>query len=129
MFRFVCSTLLAFSLTAQAAPRRGGADGENGVKGPQKHLSTIVLAGVAGATLGLSTLSFYGRPQDKLSNIALGAAVGIIIGAVYSTFKAATEPRDFYGLREKDGELLAMVPAEPRGSAPVAPRLGVTLEF
>lgn len=125
MFRFVCTLLLATSLTAHAAPR---ANGENGVKGPQKHLSTIVLAGVAGATLGLSTLSFYGRPQDKLNNIAIGAAVGIIVGAVYSTFKAATEPRDFYGLREKDGELLAMTPVESR-PVPAAPSLGLTLEF
>jgi|GEM_PF-978395 len=69
--------------------------------GPGKHLSTIVFAGVAGAVLGLSTLSFYGRPQEKLTHIAIGAAIGIIGGAMYSTFKAATEPKDFYGLREQ----------------------------
>jgi hypothetical protein len=66
--------------------------------GPRKQISTIVFSGVAGAILGLSTLSFYGRPQERLSNIAVGAAVGIIIGAMYTTYRAAAEPRDFYGL-------------------------------
>ena len=51
--------------------------------GPRRHLSTIVFAGIAGAILGLSTLSFYGRPQERLSNIAVGAAVGIIGGALF----------------------------------------------
>jgi hypothetical protein len=53
------------------------------------------LAGIAGAILGLSTLSFYGRPQDKLSNIAIGFAIGVIGGAVYTTYKAASAPRDW----------------------------------
>lgn len=66
-------------------------------KGPKHHLSRIILSGLAGAVLGLSTLSFYGRPQDKLSNIALGAAVGVIGGAVFSTYQVAREPHEAYG--------------------------------
>ena len=57
-----------------------------------------VLAGLGGAILGLSTLSFYGRPQDYLANIAVGFAVGIIAGTVYVTYKAASEPRSFYSV-------------------------------
>jgi hypothetical protein len=72
------------------------------VSGPKKQLSTIVFAGVAGAILGLSTLSFYGRPQDKLSNIAVGFAIGVISGAIYTTYKAASQPRDFY----RDSQLM-----------------------
>ncbi len=72
--------------------------------GPRRQLSNIVFAGLAGAILGLSTLSFYGRPQDKLSNIAIGFAFGVIIGTAYSTYKAASEPKDFYGLREAESE-------------------------
>lgn len=60
--------------------------------GPRKQLATIVFAGLAGAVLGLSTLSFYGRPQDKLSNIAVGFAIGIIVGTAYTTYKQATRP-------------------------------------
>ena len=75
-----------------------GADGENAMgSGPRKQLATIVFAGLAGAVLGLSTLSFYGRPQDKLSNIAVGFAIGIIAGTAYTTYKQATRP---YGATE-----------------------------
>lgn len=99
--------------------------------GPSKHLSTIVFAGVAGGILGLSTLSFYGRPQLKLTHIAIGAAIGIIGGAMYTTFKAATEPKDFYNLRENgpNPELwnLALESrALPEG---YSPRASFTLEF
>ena len=73
--------------TEQEAPRFG----------PRKQVATIIFAGLAGAVLGLSTLSFYGRPQEKLTNIAIGAAVGVISGTIYTTYKAATQPREFYG--------------------------------
>ncbi len=67
--------------------------------GPRKQLATIVFAGLGGAVLGLSTLSFYGRPQDRLVNIAVGFAVGIISGTCYVTYKAAAHPEEFYGLQ------------------------------
>lgn len=71
--------------------------GTTSTPGPRKQLATIVFAGLAGAVLGLSTLSFYGRPQDKLPNIGIGLGVGIIVGTVYTTYQAATKPREFYG--------------------------------
>lgn len=101
-------TVLGTSSSVWGAPRSGGQSVASA--GPRKHLQTIVFAGLAGAILGLSTLSFYGRPQDKLSNIAVGFAIGVITGTVYSTYKAATEPKDFYSLREvgPNAELWAM---------------------
>ena len=96
----VARALLSFVLVFSFAtlPELSFAAGTNTekVSGPKKQLSTIVFAGVAGAILGLSTLSFYGRPQDKLSNIAVGFAIGVISGAIYTTYKAASQPRDFY---------------------------------
>jgi len=65
--------------------------------GPRRQLATILFAGLGGAVLGLSTLSFYGRPQDKLANIAIGFAGGVIVGTTYVTYKAATNPSEFYG--------------------------------
>ncbi len=64
--------------------------------GTRKQIATIIFAGLAGAVLGLSTLSFYGRPQDKLSNIAIGFAVGVIGGTVYTTYKAIHAPYEQY---------------------------------
>lgn len=64
--------------------------------GPRQKLATIIFAGLGGAVLGLSTLSFYGRPQDKLSNIGIGLGLGIIVGTVYTTYRTATEPYQVY---------------------------------
>jgi hypothetical protein len=93
--------VLSFALVLTApeigfAQKAAGTNSEKSGGGPRKQLTTIVFAGVAGAILGLSTLSFYGRPQDKLNNIALGFAIGVIGGAIFTTYKAATQPRDFY---------------------------------
>ena len=60
--------------------------------GPKAQVAMIIFSGLGGAVLGLSTLSFYDRPQDHLANIAVGAALGVITGTVYVTFKTATEP-------------------------------------
>jgi hypothetical protein len=90
----IWSHLLPALANAQAPnPNQTGAK----KSGPRKQAATIIFAGLGGAVLGLSTLSFYGRPQDKLSNIAIGAAVGVIIGTVYVTYRAATTPSEFYG--------------------------------
>lgn len=70
-------------------------------RGPRKQLATIIFAGLGGAILGLSTLSFYPRPQDHLENIAVGFAIGVITGTAYSTFKAATTPEDFYNTTQR----------------------------
>ena len=79
-----------------AQNKGGGTSTSKSGGGPRKQLQTIVFAGLAGAILGLSTLSFYGRPQDRLNNIAVGFAIGVIGGAIYTTYQAATKPRDFY---------------------------------
>lgn len=86
----------AIALPSQAFAANDKA-AQNATQGPRRHLANIVFAGLAGAVLGLSTLSFYGRPQDRLSNIAVGFAIGVIGGTMFSTYKAAAEPREFYG--------------------------------
>jgi hypothetical protein len=61
-----------------------------------KDASVIAVAGVGGAILGLSTLSFVDEPQDHLSNIYIGAAIGVIIGVGYVAYSAATKGRNYY---------------------------------
>lgn len=94
---------LVFSVSAQSFAQ--GTDGTNSKpssSGPRKQLATILFMGLGGAVLGLSTLSFYGRPQDRLSNIAIGFAFGVIAGTSYVTYKAATNPQEIYGLNLHD---------------------------
>jgi hypothetical protein len=63
--------------------------------GPRKQLSIIFLSGLSGAVLGLSTLSFYGRPQDHMSNIAMGFALGVVFGTIYVTYNTAKRPKEY----------------------------------
>lgn len=111
MWRNLVAGILCLSLVIIAPLKVMGAEpnpkeksNQVAVTGPRKHLATIVFAGLAGAILGLSTLSFYGRPQDKLGNIAGGFAVGIFIGTIFTTYKAATEPKEFYSTRDASSE-------------------------
>jgi len=71
-----------------------------GIGGPRRQLAVIIFAGLGGAILGLSTLSFYGRPQEKLANIAVGFALGVITGTIYVTYRAATIPRQSFATLE-----------------------------
>lgn len=88
------------------AQGRGSLEGDRPSSGgPRRQLATIIYSGLGGAVLGLSTLSFYGRPQDKLSNIAVGFAVGVIVGTIAVTYNAATNPDDFYGLQDGGPQL------------------------
>ncbi|HPE85655.1 MAG TPA: hypothetical protein PLO43_05720, partial [Chlamydiales bacterium] len=74
-------------------------------EGPRKNFTTIIFAGLGGAVLGLSTLSFHGRPQDHMDDTAIGFAVGIIAGALYTSYLAASEPENFYGYQPKAFDL------------------------
>ena len=90
------ATLLLFGSTSGYA-QGVNKDDDAGLTGPRKQLATIIFAGLGGAILGLSTLSFYGRPQDNLKNIAIGFAVGVIGGTAFASYKAAVRPGEFYG--------------------------------
>ncbi len=132
--KFVLVFALVFSFASHAFAQANPADGSNNrpsVSGPRKQLATILFMGLGGAVLGLSTLSFYGRPQDKLSNIAIGFAFGVIAGTTFVTYKAATNPQELYGvesLREFDqlGRGAGIV-AQKNQPAPLS--AGWTFEF
>ncbi len=94
----------ATSFAQGPTPPAGQSEEKTKANGPRKQLATIIFAGLGGAVLGLSTLSFYGRPQDNLSNIAVGFALGVITGTVLVTFRAATNPAEFYGTQFRPDE-------------------------
>ncbi len=51
--------------------------------GARRSVATVMLFGLGGAVLGLSTLSFYGKPEEHIGNIYLGLAAGLIGGGAY----------------------------------------------
>lgn len=53
-------------------------------------LGIVLGAGAAGAILGLSTLSFVETPKDHLKNIAIGGAIGIVVGVGIVVFSQAS---------------------------------------
>ena len=66
---------------------------------------TIGGSGLAGAIMGLSTLSFAENPSGKLKNIITGGALGIIVGVVIVASSQAN----------KSQNLLTSLPPPPYG--------------
>lgn len=74
------------ALSAQDSAETGGLFDDS------LHDITMVLGvGAVGAILGLSTLSFVEKPKDNLKNVAIGGAVGIVIGVGIVIFGQATK--------------------------------------
>lgn len=59
------------------------------VKNTQNDIMIVAGAGVAGAVLGLSTLSFYDKASKHISNVWTGAAIGIITGVIFVAYSSA----------------------------------------
>lgn len=95
MLKTVFTILLCLSFFSPVYAQENDTEAPNG--GPRKQIATVIYAGLGGAVLGLSTLSFHGRPQDHLGSIAGGFALGIIVGAIISSYSVATEPDKLYG--------------------------------
>lgn len=75
--------LLTFSFPSNATPSVS-------IIAPRRQIATIIFSGLGGAVLGMSTLSFYGRPESHVSNIATGFALGIIGGTAAMSYQAAS---------------------------------------
>ncbi len=88
-------------------------DGDSSSGGTKGQLATILYCGLGGAALGLSTLSFYGRPQNKLGNIAIGFAVGIISGTAYVTYELTTGSQSSYSSLNPQSELESELSQSP----------------
>jgi hypothetical protein len=52
-------------------------------------LGTILMSGLVGGIIGLSTLSFYDKPEKHIRNITWGAGIGMISAALFITFDVA----------------------------------------
>lgn len=80
MKKFFLILILAVTLAQSSMAQTSTGTGFLGFR---RGLATVMLAGLGGAVLGLSTLSFYGEPQDHIGNIWVGLAVGALGGTAY----------------------------------------------
>lgn len=96
--KILCSLILAFSLSSPRVWAQDAAGGEGGeddiVKETQSDLILIGAAGAGGALLGLSTLSFYDKPSKHVSNVWMGAAIGVIAGVILVAVNHAQKTED-----------------------------------
>lgn len=65
----------------------------------KRSLAAVLFASLGGAIVGLSTLSFYGEPQEHTNSITLGALVGFAGGVGYAVYDSSrpTPPMYEYG--------------------------------
>ncbi len=99
-------TILVLSINNSVLAQSGGAD-ENLdmlVDSTKNDLLIVVGGGLAGAVLGLSTLSFVEEPKEHTRNIIVGASIGIIAGVGYVAFSQATKTQDMIYAMPPEGE-------------------------
>jgi len=117
---FVMLSVMIFSNSVFAQAAGAGAAGEGGdveafVQDTKSDLLVVVAGGLAGAVLGLSTLSFVDEPKKHTRNILVGASIGIIIGVGYVAFSQANRSRQmFYGPGEEEGAMEEQAYKAPR---------------
>ena len=82
IFHLMAAFTLAFSgPIAKAAEDYGSANpADSLIDDSVRDFSIVMGSGLVGAVLGLSTLSFVDTPSEHLKNIAVGGAVGIVVG-------------------------------------------------
>lgn len=89
LLTFLLTLFIAINPVSSFAQAEGG--GGDFLDESLKDFSIVMGAGVAGAVLGLSTLSFVEEPKDHLKNVAIGGAIGIVIGVGIVIFSQATK--------------------------------------
>lgn len=72
--------------SAQTSPDSGSGLIDDSIR----DMSVVLGSGAVGAILGLSTLSFVERPSDHWKNVAVGGALGIVVGVGAVIFNAAS---------------------------------------
>lgn len=85
IYAMIISALLMFNSPRVFAEDAPAVTSSNETR---SSIAKIIYAGLGGAVIGLSTLSFYGEPQDHMGNVAIGFAAGIIGGALYVTYSS-----------------------------------------
>jgi hypothetical protein len=101
-FNLFCTNLYAQGASAASASSSGG-EKDDEFFDAKEAFGTILVSGLVGGILGLSTLSFYEKPNDHVKNITYGAGLAMIGAALYMTLNIANQQN------EKDKEKKAFL--------------------
>lgn len=83
--------ILLLTLISNSFAQDGGGDLDALVDDSKNDLLMVVGGGLAGAILGLSTLSFVEEPKENTKNIVMGASLGIIAGVAFVMYNQANK--------------------------------------
>lgn len=89
---FLLTMIFCLGQTGQTYAQDSGLDGI--VDETKQDIMLVLGGGLAGAILGLSTLSFVEEPKEHTRNILVGASLGIIIGVAVVAFNQANKSRE-----------------------------------
>ncbi len=107
LFKILLVSIAFINITAGRSAQAQDIDGL--VSDTKNDLLVVVGGGLAGAVLGLSTLSFVEEPKDHTRNIIVGASIGIIAGVAFVAMSQATKTQDMlYG----EGDTVKLDPKE-----------------
>lgn len=73
-------------------------------RGVKRNVAAVLFSTLGGAILGLSTLSFYGEPQEHTNNITTGALVGLLGGVGYVIYDSSRPAGNQYEYSQNYGE-------------------------
>lgn len=97
---------------------------ESSSKNIRRNVAAVLFSTLGGAVLGLSTLPFYGEPQEHTDNINVGALVGFVAGVGYVTYKSQQPALSAdYGLSEEWQKKKALA------ATAKAPMINIQFEF
>lgn len=98
---FIAIVAMNISIGTSFAQSEGGLGGI--VDDTKQDVLLVLGGGLAGAVLGLSTLSFVEEPKEHTRNILVGASIGIIAGVALVAFKQANKSRDLIYSTDPEG--------------------------
>ncbi len=91
--------VLVISMTNMLSPNLQAAEeaSENTlVQDTVEDLTLVASAGLGGAILGLSTLSFEAEPTQHFRHVLVGGSLGIIVGVAIIAWRQATKNQNNY---------------------------------
>lgn len=108
-------------LLLSGAPAFSSAQTSNGKV--KRSIATVVLGGLGGAVLGLSTLSFYDSANEHTENISLGALIGALGGLGYLVYQnqGPSQSNEVYDYSGIDPQIKRAL--ETKSKAPLFVRL------
>ncbi len=102
MKKWICVLLVLQLISLNVAMAQENSE-DDVLKNTQNDIFLVAGAGLGGAILGLSTLSFYDKASEHIANVWTGAAIGIIAGVIFVAYSSAQKGSD---------ELQSAVPSE-----------------